>query len=281
MSCRTLSAGLSAAVLLGLAGLALAKPPDLPLDQKDTVTPKTATQEEEIQLEPPMPNEGYGHRRDSLEPLRERVRAGRDSSNEGAKAIRGGCLSDTPPGSHPCHSESDAVRVRFAAWLETLPPSVRRRATSNLLVGIHPLLWFIHPDKLVDFPCDHPVPRTAGVEEDDLPISGSGLKTTSPPFGINASRESRAVEKESPCATHTLTGSLIADGEAGGTGEPGETGSEFCFEINTSSRGLRWLFRYLVAGLVVQVRWDCGEFTVGVTPPPSAASAADTEAGRH
>jgi hypothetical protein len=138
---RRSRAVLPLAALLGLAGLALAKPPDLPLDHKDTVMPQAAPPEaaEQIQLEPdgpPRPTRGP----DGEAELRQMQR--QESLPAAAK-----------------------VREFFHGGAFWHIPSLRARRAlaANVLFAVHPLLSLADLVDLVDLPTDHPAP--ASVDE--------------------------------------------------------------------------------------------------------------------
>jgi hypothetical protein len=155
MTRRLSSACVGAALLvaLGLPGRSSAKPPDLPMNEVDTVKPQAAPQIEES-AEPPT-------------------------------APLGGGAIMTPPECTP-----PAVVPLFEVLPSSLPtpafyqllPTARRTFAGSLLFGIHPLLALTPTAQFLDAPFDHPQ-RVAGDDVfRDMPTSFLDTVEPSPPL---------------------------------------------------------------------------------------------------
>jgi hypothetical protein len=131
MTRRTLCAFLAPTLLclVGVADRAEAKPPDLPVQYEEVVTPV----------------QGPGEPQDVTEPCYP------------------GCISE------PCVEAVAPVQVQPAsacpcpmkATLEHLRPTTRRSLVGMVLFSVHPLLALAPLNSALDFPCDHPAPCPA------------------------------------------------------------------------------------------------------------------------
>jgi hypothetical protein len=202
MTRQSLRACLCAVALLGAPGLAslAAKPPDLPVNDKDTVTP-------------PRPQaEGPG---DSPSPEALTTPAGGLLLGIGASGdagLMGGAImgpAGDPPfvpmpqlvyplndvGTVPC---PPANGPQPPSGLSRLEPTVRRNLASSLLFAVHPLLTLTPTDQLLDCPGDHPQPAVAGAISVEVEVSETG--TGSLLFGLGVNSDAG------------LTGSIVLNG---------------------------------------------------------------------
>jgi hypothetical protein len=135
MSSRFVRTLLFAAVLgLGLCHQATAKPPDLPLNPHDSVTPPAPQEEAESPLLPVWPQVPAGSRLNDA----------------------GVLVPDSPP--------ATPARARSLPLLDGLRPQVRRELASWMLFGVHPLLSLCPTEKVLDCPKDHPMPEAVPAE---------------------------------------------------------------------------------------------------------------------
>jgi hypothetical protein len=204
MTRQLLRACFCAVALLGAPALAplAAKPPDLPVNDKDTVKPQTPAGSEDPADQSPSESvrkavQGSGGAlRGVAGDESETTPAGTLLFGVGASGdagLIGGAIME--PVMEPAWDPSfvplpplvwnplnDAGMVAFPpvndpqplSALSRLEPTVRRNLASSLLFAVHPLLTLTPTDQLLDCPSDHPQPAVAGEIFAEVEVSETG-----------------------------------------------------------------------------------------------------------